>query len=258
MFKSIVQRYKVKIVKLLITIFFTFSCVWASSLYAELKWKSVDEMGSYMAQQLNIHESRINLGGVLTKGGYSGYISVREPIMPKSANLEDSLETIANKYLTEYANLLGVNDVNSLQKVAYSQGNHADVFYYDYVINGIPLRNWRIHVMVSKPGKQANVSGTITPITQKMISAARKPTLSRSQIKQWAVGKESQLHGKKAIAGKNQTEPGYDIRRLGQERVAKFVIAEYPYVVYLIEGHFNYVVNAFTGEIIDKEQGWVH
>ena len=220
-------------------------------------WADKAEMKHYIQQKYKVRNSKITLPGSMTANGYSGTVNIRGDLNPSTAAQTDTPEVLVNKFLTEEAEFLGVINVSDLSLSAYDTTRRGGKFYYMYFINGIPAANWNIGLRVDFSSNQIwAISGSIYPISQQMLTAANKPTLTKQQVRDMISGAELRLYEKQK-AGEVTEGATYNPARVGEERIAKFLIPDPPYVVYKVESHFRYTINAFTGEVLEKSPGWV-
>lgn len=189
-----------------------------------------------------------------TQHGPKGYISMWRNRSPGhdndtkdtpviKENTHSRVTSIVREFLTEEAELFGIADLNELREIHYETDVRGlTSIRFQRYIDQLPLENSTIQFFVRSSGEVSEVSARLSPSSPELYEAVKKETLSEERIR--AIAEET-LRG----VGFDVTINPYMRQYIKAHKVA---IATPPYVLWKVESYWNLVINAFTGEVIEK------
>lgn len=202
-----------------------------------------------------VDEDGVNARLQQTPNGPLGSIGIAgEDITPKAGrnipqlaamSKEDRSRAIAKAFIAEEVALLGITNIDEIREIEFEIGptgyTHIDYRRYigDLLLDGVEIK-----VHIGPNGNIRSVSADAIPISPAVYEAVAKETLKDSDIRR-IIERDLAPPGKKSAV------------RIS--KIDKVAISLPPYVIYKVEAgayaeySWNYRVDAFTGEILEKQ-----
>ena len=112
---------------------------------------------------------------------------------------------------------------------------------YERLVNDLVLDDMEFMVHVGPEGNITYVHGNVAPVSPALRASLKKETISEGQVRELVLADM----GVGADTNQNLI--------LGMEKKLESV---HPYVTWKVKGFWDYEINAFSGKIISKRQGW--
>ncbi len=179
--------------------------------------------------------------------GPRGRFMLRGDLTPEAARAPEVVDAgpraIAQAFLEAEAANFGLARVDELRESGLSTTSlgWTSVSFQRYV-GALPLEDAQVVLSIDPDGVIRSVSGSLVPLPRGLFEAARRPTLSEDEVAQIGVADL-------IASGDDPNEP---------RRFSKVAIPSPPYVVLKVRGAWNYTIDAFTGEILEKTYGLRH
>lgn len=194
-----------------------------------------------------------------TPNGPEGYISIIGKITPKTAivgkNTNERSRSIANAFIKEEASHMGIAKPEEYKESSLSTDGlgYTHINYHRYV-GDLPMDEGNISVHIDPDGAISSVIAKIVPVSSELYQATAKTTLTESDIRRII---EDDIN---ATINSPTSDPM--VKNLmkkadiGKMRLEKVAISSAPYVVFRAYSVWVYTIDAFTGQILKKIQGW--
>jgi hypothetical protein len=188
-----------------------------------------------------------------TQYGPSGSIYISGEIVPKEkinlpaeADKHGRARAIAKAFLEDEAELFGIVNLNEVRErlIDTSRGYYGEYveIYYRRYINNVELAGSYIHVTVLPNESITGVMAYLVAVPPEVYEATKKKTLSEEEIKEIVL---TNMNKSRSANEAEFTEKSHLFR--------KMAVTYPPYVIWSALGTWSYIVNAFTGEIIEKK-----
>mgnify|MGYP001573372968 CR=1 FL=1 len=187
--------------------------------------------------------------------GPLGYINIRGDITPKKGldstiigeGREERARAMAKAFIEEEKSLLGIANIAELnERLHISKGYGGDYIhlYYQRKIGDIELENATIHVTVGPNDTIIGVSAESIAVSPELYKAVSKKTLGRGKVY-------------RIIRQELKIASGGEDVGMGITKAYKVAIPKAPYVIWkvsvsTVDNAWNYKIDAFTGEILEK------
>lgn len=166
-------------------------------------------------------------------------------------------EAIANAFLEEEAAFLGITDRSELRRSGRTPGRSPGdaSLHIDYLrfINDAQVDHYMIHLEIGPDDTIHKINAHLVPSPPEMYEAAAKETLNGDEIRE--------------IMERDLATAETTAKNIRAKAIVKLAKPAPPYITWkglagadLDAGHgsWDYRINAFTGEIIEKRSGTIH
>lgn len=241
--------------------------------YLEDKYVSLDDLPSVTLQMTPYGQQ---IESIYIRGDITPKDTEKAARFWKAKNeqtREDKARSLAKAFLEEEADLLGIIDINELYETEvktneYNNGIYTDI-YYVRKIGNIELEKSYINIAMGPNETISAASANIIHVTPELSHAAKKKTLSKEKI--YNIIKRDLKRAKPDMPVVLQIletkkvalpKPPYIIWKVRVARVAPLKIINSPSPQSFrapLPGEeepdvgWNYRIDAFTGEILDKQ-----
>jgi hypothetical protein len=173
-----------------------------------------------------------------------GEFEVYGDLTPASLkNVEEGLaglRTTIETFLTEEATTFGILDLADLREVWMGIGpTGVGMAEYRRYIGGLRLEGAHITLTVNPEGRIRKITGRLPPVPDALYEAVRQPILTVDEVKQVALDDQG---------------TGLEIRDLP----TIFAISDPPYVIWKVNAGMQLTIDAFTGEVLERQRRWMH
>lgn len=233
----------------------------------EAKIKSIPPIPGNIKKHLKdkyvqIDDNRLSSTLMQTPYGPSGSIHIGGDITPKSgwdditkgSTKEERARGMARTFIGEELSLFGITDMEELKERTFEitdDTGYTHIYYQRYIGN-LPLDLSDIAVHIGSDEKIKVIQGNAIASPPALYKAVAKKTLGRGKIF-------------RIIRDSLKSSPGSEVR-LSIQNVRKVAVPNTPYVIWKIEaggneysdgkvmdrGYWEYTIDAFTGEILQK------
>ena len=185
-----------------------------------------------------------------TKYGLSGSLWISGDIVPhkkpaidvtKEPDRHVRARAIAKAFMEDEAALFDITNPDELRELNIStdkmpRGDYTFINYQRY-INGIQLKNADMQIVIGPTEDITTVQARLVAVPPEVYEATKKETLSEEEIRSIIESDIKQNN----IDTKDITTTYHQI-----------AILDPPYVIWKANSYYNYIINAFTGQIITK------
>lgn len=189
-----------------------------------------------------------------TQHGPKGYINLMRKRLPdhvsdttastvSNENNHSRVNAIVQEFLTVEAALFGIKDLEELRETNYDVDERGlTSIRFQRYIDQLPLEDSSIQFFVRSTGEISSVSARVAPSPPELYEAVKKETLPETRILEIA---EDTLRG----VGFDVTVNPYMRQYIKTQKVA---ISTPPYVFWRVESYWNILIDAFSGEVVEK------
>lgn len=147
---------------------------------------------------------------------------------------------IAETFLMEEAATFGIVDLADLEEVGVDTGPTGwSLVTYHRRVGGLRLEGAVTQLQIDPAGRIRTVSGELPPVPVALYDALREPTISRVEVM--------------AIASIELAAAGRDPNFA--KHPSLIAIPNPPYVVWTVRSDVNLVIDASSGEVIERSEG---
>ncbi|GFE56150.1 hypothetical protein AOG1_00280 [Geobacter sp. AOG1] len=211
---------------------------------------------SYVKRKYQNLDLRVTSSDVVsTKDGKSGHFSLSGDIVPhKKPEIDLSAEPnrdvrareIAKAFLEDEQVLFDIKNLNEISEfnVSTDKMPHGEYTHLNYKrqINGVEVEGAYIQIVVGPSENITSIQANLVAIPNEAYEATTKSSLSEREIV--------------SIVETDQTEQ--DIKQYPKNDIVKtfrkIVVANDPYVLWDVHYRYKYRINAFTGELLQKDR----
>jgi hypothetical protein len=190
-----------------------------------------------------------------TPNGPQGSLHMRGKFLPKNApaategDRNSRALATAKAFISEEATLLGLTNIDELRTTGPQMskgfgGDYADIYYRRY-INGLKLDNFGIHITIGPDETMYFADADLLPASRELYQATSREMLKEGKIRE--------------IVEQNLISTGIVAKNVITGRADKVAISKPPYVIWRVDallkagpGEWDYTIDAFTGEVLNK------
>jgi hypothetical protein len=155
---------------------------------------------------------------------------------------ENRARGVARAFMLEEADFLGINDIDEIREVKIDYDFNKTLLYYRRYIDNIPLDEVFIHMDVDSRQSITYLDAELAPTPPELYEAVKRKTLSEKEIGD-------------ILADKLRAE-GVDVTRepelLDYGKYEKVALPDPPYVAWKVKTMIIFLLDAFTGEILQR------
>ncbi len=170
-------------------------------------------------------------------------------------NNPDSARKIAQAFLKDEGELLGLKDLNELREESIrtdiGPGGEITHVYYVRYIGNFPLDGATLHVVVGPDNTITYTRASLVPVPAELYQAVSKKTISEDDVRQ--------------IIEKDLRSKGITLSDVVITDIKQYAMTSQPYVVWKLNvvtktgsDRWNYVIDAIRSKIVTKEKYFLH
>ena len=166
----------------------------------------------------------------------------------------------AEMFLVDEAErLFGIKNFMDIRESNANGDQYSIVIDYQRYVGDLPLQDAIIQVGSREDGRLADVTAYLIPVTEELLEAVTRETLPEIEIRR-VVTDDRELMRKQqdTVVGNRQVNDVFPMAVLQPPIVwiEKSAIPVPPYVVWEVKTDWVYTIDAFSGKILKKLQGW--
>ncbi len=210
--------------------------------YFEGKYGKLRDISSTVRLRTYGPDGRLHVGGNITVESFQ-----------EMSGEQGRARGLAKAFIEQEAQLFGITNMSEIREYevrsdSYATGDYVNIFYHRY-IGDLELASSRravaaarIRVEVGPQDTIVNFDADLVPMSPEAYEATTKKTLPESKIRHIV---EMDLRTQKFPKDK-LTEA------MGRLELKKYAIPDAPYVVCEVKSIWTYIIDAFTGEVLQK------
>ena len=220
------------------------------------------EVKEYLMEKYKLRKDDVRSEIQQTPNGPSGKLhinSFERPFTPQNVVITDTsvqgrVRAIAQAFLKEDVALLGITNMDEIREIRIDttkgrEGDYTTVRYSRYIDN-LELDGVYIRIDIGPDERIIGVNAEIMPAPPELYEAVKKKTLTEDEIRKIV---EDDI--KTNPAAKKTLKMAGGSKSLKLEKIA---IPSTPYVVWKVKSVvWDYTIDAFTSEILEKHEGWI-
>lgn len=215
------------------------------------------EVKQYLVEKYELKKHDVTSTLKQTLYGPEGKVHIRGDIASNNATIaqginsrEDRARAIARAFMEEEVNLFGITNMEEVREIwidtfmsPYTNLTTINIHYRRY-INDLELKDMYIQITIGPDENIRSVNSELVSVPPELYQAVTKKTLSEAEIRRIVVDDiKTNPAAKKTFK---------DIGGTTSLELKKVATSSPPYIIWKVKSVWEYVINAFTGEILEK------